>query len=171
MVLVLWWNMDPVNPNGTIAPYSSPNDVSKPVSSSAYVDDARRIIALAIHLHTCQESFEKVQGYCNLLADLSLVIKMGRNVNKCALWLYNIPQNVSIPKFTSTAWSYDAQGPTIRIIATTVIRRNNEGQLICYDVPKDVQKDVDQHIKDILSPSKYLGITSNAQLDQTVGTE
>jgi hypothetical protein len=46
----------------------------------AYVDDARRITAMAKHLHTCEEFFETVQGYCDLMADLSLVIKNG---SKC----------------------------------------------------------------------------------------
>jgi hypothetical protein len=42
---------------------------------------------------------------------LSLVIKMGQNVKKCTIYLYNIPENTAILEFTSIAWSYDSQGP------------------------------------------------------------
>ncbi len=100
MILLIWWNMDPIDPAGTIAPFNAPRHgfplinggICKYITSSAYVDDAKRIIALAKHLHTCREFFDVVQGYCDLLAQLSLVIKMGRNVKKCTLYLYNIPE-------------------------------------------------------------------------------
>jgi hypothetical protein len=61
------------------------------------VDDATRFVSLLKRLPTIEEFFEKVQGYCDLLADLSLVIKMGRNVNKCTILLYKIPENATIP--------------------------------------------------------------------------
>jgi hypothetical protein len=49
MLLLMWWNMDPVNPEGTIAPFQSPiqrflliaGGILKPVSSVAYVDDTK----------------------------------------------------------------------------------------------------------------------------------
>jgi hypothetical protein len=108
MLRLMWWNMDPVNQCGTIAPFSSPRHafplvaggILMPILSLAYVDDAKRFIAVPKQLHTCDEVFNIIQGYCDLLADLSLVIKMGRNVKKGILCLYNIPQNIPIPEFT-----------------------------------------------------------------------
>jgi len=98
-----------------------------------YVDDAKRFIAVPKSTHTCNEFFEIVQGYCDLLADLSLVIEMGRNVKKCTLYLYNIPQEVTIPTFTSIAWSYDAQGPVKGSLVVVTMRRDRTGNLLCYD--------------------------------------
>jgi hypothetical protein len=54
MLLLMWWNMDPINPEGTIMPFYSPRhgfpliagEVLKPISSMAYVDDAKRYVAL-----------------------------------------------------------------------------------------------------------------------------
>jgi hypothetical protein len=68
--------MDPIDPAGTIAPFNAPRHafplinggICKYITSSAYVDDAKRIIALAKHLHTCKEFFDVLQGYCDLLA-------------------------------------------------------------------------------------------------------
>ncbi len=104
---------------GTITPFESPRHAfpltaegtTKHVSSLAYVDDATRFVAAPKSIFNAGEFFAIVQGYCNLLADLSLVIKMGRNVKKCLICLYNIPENVEIPEFHSIAWSYDSQGP------------------------------------------------------------
>lgn len=59
---------------------------------------------------TVLQFFDTEQGYCELLADLSLGIKMGRNVKKCTVYLYNIPEDTIIPEFSSIAWSYDARG-------------------------------------------------------------
>lgn len=85
MLLLMWWNMDPINPTGTIAPFTSPRHgfplvaggILKPIPSLAYVDDAKHFMALSKHYHSWDEFFTVVQGYCDLLADLSLVIKMG----------------------------------------------------------------------------------------------
>jgi hypothetical protein len=83
--------------------------------------------------HTLDEFFKAVQGYCDLLADLSLLIKMGRNVSKCTIFLYNIPENATVPEFTSIAWSYDAQGPVKGAIKTIVMRRDSTNDhLLCY---------------------------------------
>jgi hypothetical protein len=98
--LLMWWNMDPVNQERTIAPFTSPRHgfpliaggILKPVSSIAYVDVAKRYVAVPKNIHTLSEFFSIVQGYCDLLANLSLVIKMGRNVRKCTIYLYNIPE-------------------------------------------------------------------------------
>ena len=87
--------MDPVNPSGTIAPFTAPRHgfpllaggVSKPVASLAYVDDATRFVAMPKALPSLEDFFTTVQGYCDLLAELSLVIKMGRNVRKCIIFL------------------------------------------------------------------------------------
>jgi hypothetical protein len=54
MLLLLWWNMHPINSAGTIAPFTSPRhgyplvhrNIFKYIASLAYVDDAKRIIAL-----------------------------------------------------------------------------------------------------------------------------
>jgi hypothetical protein len=109
MLLLMWWNMDPVNPAGSIAPLESPQHgfpliaggILKPISSLAYVDDAKCYMAMLKSEHNITEFFSVIQGYCDLLADLSLVIKMERNVKKCTIYLYNIPENVTIPEFPS----------------------------------------------------------------------
>jgi hypothetical protein len=85
MLLLLWWNMDPINPTGTIASFTSPrhgfpliaDGIFQPVSSLAYVNDAKRFLAIPKQNQACEEFFSIVQGYCDLLADLLLVIKMG----------------------------------------------------------------------------------------------
>ncbi len=94
---------------------------------------------------------------------------MGQNVNKCTLHLYNIPHDIEVPTFTSIAWSYDAEGPVQGNIHTVVMRRDEDGTLICYNVPEDHRPHVPKHIQDILAPCKYLGITTDAQLDSTCG--
>ena len=51
MLLLMWWNMDPIDHKGTIAPFTSPRHafplfgggILKPISSLAYVDDAKRL--------------------------------------------------------------------------------------------------------------------------------
>jgi len=174
LLLLMWWNMDPVDPEGSIAPFHSPRrgfpliagGIVKPVSSLAYVNDATRIVALMKASHSLDEFFTKVQGYCNLLADLSLVIKMGRNVNKCTIYLYNILEDAVVPQFTSAAWSYDSKGPVTGIIATVIMRRCNlTSQLLCYQVSPTIREQAPQFIKDILKTHKYLGVPANAQLD------
>jgi len=179
MLLLLWWNMDPINPTGTIAPFTSPRHgfpliaggILKPVASLAYVDDAKRYVAMAKTTHSLPEFFRTVQGYCDLLADLSLVIKMGRNVRKCTIYLYNIPDNAIIPTFHSIAWSYDSQGPVKGTIATVVMQRDPDGHLLCYDIPKTLRTSAPQNTQSILIQRKYLGVSTNAQLDGTEGKE
>jgi hypothetical protein len=80
------------------------------VASLAYVDDANRYIAIKKSEIGAEEFIQLIQKYCDLLADLSLVIKMGRNVTKCTIIVYNISFGPN-PTFTSTAWSYDEGGP------------------------------------------------------------
>jgi hypothetical protein len=176
--LLMWWNMDPINPVGTIAPFEFPRHgfpliaggIHKYISSLAYVDDAKRFVALLKSIYTLEEFFNHVQGYCDLLADLSLVLKMGRNVNKCTVYLYNIPESAAVPTFTSIAWSYDNQGPVKGNIATVVMRRENDtNHLLCYDVPQPLWDTAPEHIKNILKPRKYLGVPTNAQLDNSIG--
>ena len=179
MFLLMWWNMDPINPEGTIAPFTSPRHgfpllaggITKLVSSLAYVDDAKRFVAVLKSEKTVDEFFEIVQGYCDLLADLSLVIKMGRNVRKCTVTLYNIPEDKIVPEFTSIAWSYDAQGPIKGNIAVVVMRRDQDNNLICYDVPKPLRREMPLEIQNIFSVRKYLGVATDAQLDLTDGKE
>ena len=176
-MLLMWWNMDPINPVGTIAPFSSPRHtfpliaggLLTPVSSLAYVDDANRFVAMLKSEHTCAEFFTVVQGYCDLLVDLSLVIKMGRNVRKCTIYLYNITEDVQIPSFTSIAWSYDAQGPVKGSIAVVLMQRDAEGHLLCYDVENSIREQMPDNVKNILAVQKYLGVADNAQLDNTDG--
>jgi hypothetical protein len=128
-------------------------------------------VALLKALYPLEEFFQTVQGYCDLLVNLSLVIKMGRKVNKCAIYLYNIPEDETVPKFMSTAWSYDARGPVTGEIAVVVMQRDSQDQLLCYQVPDLLQHEAPQYIKDILAPRKYLGVPSNAQLDERLGRE
>jgi len=178
--LLMWWNMDPINPDGSIAPFQSARHgfpliaggILKPITSLAYVDDAKRYVALPKASCSLKEFFDVVQGYCDLLVDSSLVIKMGRNVRKCTIYLYNIPENCNIPVFTSIAWSYDSQGPVKGTIDAVVVRRDcTNGHLICYQVPKNIKDIAPQHIKNILAPRKYLGVPTNAQLDASWGKE
>jgi hypothetical protein len=113
-----------------------------------------------------------VQGYCNLMAELSLVIKMGRNVNKCTLYLYNIPEHEEVPVFTSIAWSYENQGPVKGTIATIIMRREAiTNHLICYEAPPSIWDQAPSHIKNIFKPRKYLGVPTSAQLDNSIGKE
>jgi hypothetical protein len=95
MLLLMWWNMDPINPTRTIAPFTLSrhgfpliaDGILKPISSLAYVDDAKRFIVMPKSTHSSDEFFATVQGFCDLLADLSLVIKMERNVRKWTIYL------------------------------------------------------------------------------------
>jgi hypothetical protein len=119
LLLLTWWNMDPIRPTGTIAPFDAPrhgfplmaDSITKHISALAYVDDATRFVATPIAQYSLTEFFNRVQGYCNLLGDLSLVIKMGQNVRKSTITLYNIPEDAEIPAFQSIAWAYEMQGP------------------------------------------------------------
>jgi hypothetical protein len=177
MLLLMWWNMDPVNLLGEITPISSPRHgypliaggVLHHVSSLAYVDDAKQFIAIPKHSHTCAEFFNIVQGYCDLLADLSLVIKMGRNVKKCILCLYNIPHDTIIPEFTSIAWSFEARGPMKGTISVTTMRRDQDETLICYSILDPIKDNMSPDIKNILENRKYLSVPTNAQLDSSNG--
>jgi len=96
---------------------------------------------------------------------------MGHNVKKCTLYLYIIPQHTNVSIFTSTAWSFDAQGPTTGNIATVIMYRDADENLICYDISKTIRNEVQQNIKDIITDRKYLGIPTNAQLDSMEGKE
>jgi len=119
-----------------MVPFTSPQHgfpliaggILQPISSLAYVDDAKHYIVVPkqTHTHTCEEFFNIVQGYCHLLANLSLVIKMGQNVKKCTLYSYNIPLNVAIPDFTSMAWSFDPQGPAKGIISIITMQEGKK---------------------------------------------
>jgi hypothetical protein len=79
--------------------------------------------------------------------------------------MYNIPEDAEVPNFTSTAWSYDAQGPVTGLITVVIMRRDSHDRLICYQVPNTIQEPATQPIKDVLAPRKYLGVPTNAQLD------
>jgi hypothetical protein len=82
---MLIWNMDIVNPAGMIAPFESPRHgfpliaggILTPVSSVAYVDDTKRYVAILKEECSVSQFFSIVQGYCDLMEDLSLVIKNG----------------------------------------------------------------------------------------------
>jgi hypothetical protein len=175
----MWWNMDPIDPHGTIAPFESPRHgfpliaggIVKSVASLAYVDDAKRYVALLKSQYSLEEFYTIVQGYCDLLADLSLGIKMGRNVRKCTIYLYNIPEHAVVPEFTSIAWSFEAGGPVKGSIAVVIMRRDQDENLICYDIASHLRDSAPHHIKAILNSRKYLGVYNNAQLDNTDGKE
>jgi hypothetical protein len=179
LFLLTWWNMDPIDPDGSIAPFHSPRHgypliaggITKYIASSAYVDDATRYVSLPKISYTLQQFFDHVQGYCDLLADMSLVIKMRRNVNKCTVYSYNIPDNAVIPQFTSIAWSYDAQGPVKGIIATVVLKRDQQDNILCYQVSDNLRKNIPQTIQDVLRTHKYLGVPRNAQMDSHEGKQ
>jgi len=94
---------------------------------------------------------------------------MGRNVKKCILCLYNIPQNIPIPEFTSVAWSFDAQGLVKGTIKVPVMQRDMEENLLCYRVPPSLKKNMPQNVQDILENRKYLGVPTNAQLESDEG--
>jgi len=49
--------------------------------------------------------------------------------------------------------------------------RDDFGNPLCYDPPITGQSTLPDHVKDILTPSKYLGVTTNAQLDMNIGKE
>jgi len=177
MFLLLWWNMDPLNPEGSITPFHIPRHgyplmaggITKHISSLAYVDDALRIVSLLKTLYTLPEFFNTVQGYCDLLAELSLVIKMGRNVKKCTIYLYNIPVDTEIPQFTSIAWSHDTKGPVNGVIATVVVSRDSQNNLLCYQVPETMRHLAPAHITAALDTRKYLGVPTNAQMEGVDG--
>jgi len=170
--------MDPINPQGTITPFQLPRHafplivggIIKSISSLAYVDEAKRYVAVSKDTHSLDEFFNIVQGYCNLLADLSLVIKMGCNVKKCTIYCCNIPEDCNIPELESIAWSYDSKGPVKGSIATVAVHRDcNNGHSICYQAPKELCINAPPHIKDILATRKHLGVPTNAQLDNFIG--
>jgi len=77
-------------------------------------------------------------------------------VKKCSIYLYNFPQNITIPIFTSTAWSYEAQGPVKGSIKTIIMYRDTEENLIFCEVPATLQSSNPQQIQDILSNHKFL---------------
>jgi hypothetical protein len=72
-------------PAGMIAPFESPRHgfpliaggILTPVSSVAYVDDTKRYVAILKEECSVSQFFSIVQGYCDLMEDLSLVIKNG----------------------------------------------------------------------------------------------
>ena len=87
---------------------------------------------------------------------------MGRNVKKCTIYLYNIPEDITVPDFTSIAWSYDSQGPVKGLIATVVMRRDSvDNSLICYQVPKAIRENAPPSIKNVPLLRKYLGVMRN----------
>jgi len=94
---------------------------------------------------------------------------MRRNVKKCTICLYNIPHNVTVPEFTSTAWSFEAQGPVKGIIDTIIMYRDDEENLICYQVDKSLIENIPRNIGNILQDRKYLGVPTNAQMESTTG--
>jgi hypothetical protein len=102
--LLLWWQMVPIQLDGTITPFDHPqhgfpvtaNCITKYISSLAYVDDAKKFVAEKCTNITVSGFLELVQGFCNLLTDLSLVIKKGKNPSKCTICLYNIPEDTTL---------------------------------------------------------------------------
>lgn len=127
-----------LNCDGIIVPFASPRhgfpliagEVIKPVASLAYVDDANRYAAMPKATTTIKEFFAVLQGYCDLLADLLLVIKMGHIVKKCTIFLYNMLEDVIILEFSSITWSYDAHGPVKEYIATVSVHWDSQGKML-----------------------------------------
>jgi hypothetical protein len=57
-------------------------------------------------------------------------------------------------------------------IAVVVMHRDcADEHLICYQVPKNIRENAPSHIKNVLNTRKYLGVPTNAQLDDTDGKE
>ena len=96
---------------------------------------------------------------------------MGRNVKKCTIYLYNIPEGTPIPEFTSTAWAYDSQGPVRGSISVVTMYRDSANNLICYDVPKTLLDSVPPHIRATLTTRRYLGVPRDAQLNCSTGKQ
>jgi hypothetical protein len=94
---------------------------------------------------------------------------MGRNVKKCTINLYNIPQGTPIPTLHSTAWSFDSQGPTKGNIEAVTMFRDSNRNSVCYEVEKSIPRSMPQNIKNILADHKYMGVMTNAQLDLSEG--
>ena len=134
----MWWNMDPLDNNGEMSTFTEPRHgfpltaggITKSISSLAYIDDANRYIAIPKKDIEVTNFFKLVQAYCDLMADLSLAIKMGRKIKKCIIRLYNIPEGVHVPEFTSMAWSYEYDGPTTGILTTVRVQWGNKGHVI-----------------------------------------
>ncbi len=105
--------------------------------------------------------FQLIQKYCDLLADLSLVIKVGQNVTKCKIIVYNIPLGSNLT-ITSNVWSYDEGGPVTGNIITIVVCRDSEGNLIKYQIPDEQLKDATVSISYQQAIHKYLGMPNNA---------
>ncbi len=49
------------------------------------------------------------------------------------------------------------------------MQRDEEDNLICYNVPESLRKNMPQHIRYILEDQKYLGVPANAQLEANEG--
>jgi ribosome biogenesis GTPase A len=47
-------------------------------------------------------------------------------------------------------------------IVVVVMQRDEEDNLICYNVPESLRKNMPQHIRYILEDQKYLGVPSEA---------
>ena len=130
--------MAPLDNNGKITSFNEPRHgfpltaggIVRSISSLVCVDDANRYIAIHKSDITVEAFFTLVQTYCDLLADLSLVIKMGRNVKKSIVRLYNIPEGIEVSEFTSIAWSYKHSMPTTGIIPTIIVRHDTKCNLL-----------------------------------------
>jgi hypothetical protein len=98
MLLLMWWNMDPVNPCGTIVPFSSPRHafplvaggILMPILSLAYVDDLKQFIALPKQLHTCDEFSILFKAIVIFLQTFLWSLKWEEMSKKCILCLYYI---------------------------------------------------------------------------------
>jgi len=80
----MWWNMDPINAEGTIVTFQSPRNgfpliaggVLEPISSLAYIVDAKQYVALSKNAYTINEFFAIVQGVIFLKTRLSLILQV-----------------------------------------------------------------------------------------------
>ncbi len=53
-------------------------------------------------------------------------------------------------EFTSIAWAYDAQGPVKGVIKPIVMQRDQQCNLLCYKVDKEIRDHAPAHIKAVL---------------------
>jgi hypothetical protein len=82
--------------------------------------------------------FDVEQGYWDLLAGLTLVIKMGCNIKKFTIYLYNIPEDVLTPC-------------------------DSQGNMLMFDVPHELHNDAPDYVQCIFTQQKYIGVPKNSQ--------
>jgi hypothetical protein len=102
------------------------------IQTNGYVDDNNKFAAID-KTKGKEALMEKVQKIYDRAADLSLVLKTGRNPSKCKIYIYNLKENDTIDDIKSIAWSFENKGILQGKITPIIIRENVEGQLIKFN--------------------------------------